>query len=305
MRELNKDKAEPTRPKTVTGVYIFNEQNQLLLARAPKWNGKYSVIGGPIEYGESAKEAAIREAKEEVNLRLKNLKFAFFIDGLELAQHHAKGEKHLIIIDFIARAENPEDIKLSEELASYKWDSLDNWIRRDKKDFAPFIHEYLPKLKNCIAGHDFERLYLRTLADYQNLQKRIEQEKAELVKFGNERLILEILPAYGNLKIALRHARNAGIGEESIRRGIEYVIKQFTETLANYGVAEIVAEGRPFNHDEMDAVDKRQTNDKKLDGTVAEELKPGYKLNGKVIEHAKVAVWEYDNQVESRKSDSL
>jgi len=296
MDEARREPPASRRPKAIAGIYILNDKDELLLARAPKWKNKYSLIGGHIEFGESAKDAAAREAKEEANLDLKGMRFAFFVDGIGLDSDCAGPGKHFIFLDFIAWAKNPAEIKLGKELSSYKWDSIDNWIKRDKADFAPCIHEYLPQLKKEVAAsaQDYEKLYWRALADYQNLKKRCDRERSELVKYGNERLILEILPSYNNLKLALRHARSRNPGDENISQGIEYVIRQFAETLGSYGVEEIQVNGRLFDHAEMDAVDKKATGEKELDGKVAEELKPGYKLNGKVIEHAKVAVWKYD-----------
>lgn len=130
---------------------------------------------------------------------------------------------------------------------------------------------------------DFENMYKRALADYQNLLKNAAREKQEFVKFANEQLLYEILPVYNNLKLAHSHAATAP--KESIVEGIGYILKQFKEVLKNSGVEEIETEGEKFDPNTMEAVEGK--GDK-----VAKEIAPGYKLHGKTIIPAKVAVEE-------------
>ena len=65
--------------------------------------------------------------------------------------------------------------------------------------------------------------------------------------------------------------------------GIKYVIQQFKEVLKNAGVEEIETEGKKFDPLLMEAVEGKGEKVKK-------EIKPGYKLNGKVIIAAKVSL---------------
>lgn len=139
---------------------------------------------------------------------------------------------------------------------------------------------------------DYENLYKRALADYQNLRKQTIQEKEEFAKFANERLLEGMLPVYDNLKLALMHSANGSNGS-SIDDGVKYVAKQFKEVLEKFGIEEIETVDKPFDHNLMEAISMKEATDKEKDGHVAEEVRPGYKLNGKVIVHAKVIVWEF------------
>ena len=138
------------------------------------------------------------------------------------------------------------------------------------------------KLSDKEKCEDLDNKYKRALADYQNLLKRTVVEKQEFIKYANERLLHEILPVYDNLKISLFH-----IDEEALAKGwaegIKYVVKQFKDVLSNLGVEEIKTNGEKFNHNTMEAVEGKGEKVKK-------EVKAGYKLSGKVIIPAKVAV---------------
>lgn len=122
----------------------------------------------------------------------------------------------------------------------------------------------------------------RALADYHNLEERKKEEKKEFVKYSNEKLLQELLPVFDNLKISLHHVSEEE-RENAWVKGVEYVIKQFREILEDNGVKEIEVEGKEFDHETMEAVEGEGNKVKK-------EVKPGYKLNGKVIIPAKVMV---------------
>ena len=64
-------------PKAVTGSFIINNDKVLLIRwgdNKGSWSGKWTVPGGKVEYGEKIEDAVKREAKEETNLSLRNLK---------------------------------------------------------------------------------------------------------------------------------------------------------------------------------------------------------------------------------------
>jgi molecular chaperone GrpE len=140
-------------------------------------------------------------------------------------------------------------------------------------------------------GDDYENLYKRALADYQNLIKRSTEEKKDFVRFANERLIMELLPVYDNLKTAINFSDESVQGN-GWAEGIKYVIKQFKDILEVNGIQEVRTVGEKFDHNKMEAVSEEETDDKKKDGLVAKELKAGYELNGKVIEPARVVVYK-------------
>ncbi len=140
---------------------------------------------------------------------------------------------------------------------------------------------------------ELEDKYKRALADYQNLLKQTAKEKIEFAAYANELMLREILPVYDNLKLAIEHYN--GESSDEWLKGVEHVAKQFKDALNKLGVEEIRVEGEKFDHNSMNAVDSEETEDENLDGQVAKEMKAGYKLNGKVIEAAKVMVYKIKN----------
>jgi len=149
--------------------------------------------------------------------------------------------------------------------------------RNNKKEKK--IKEEAKKKKEEVKVEDWEDKYKRALADYQNLLKRTAREKEEFAKFANERLLLEILPVYDNLKMAIRHSDEKN--HDQWLTGVKYVVKQFRDVLGSLGVEEIKTVGEKFDPNLMEAVEGQGEKVKK-------EVKPGYKLNGKAIVPAKV-----------------
>ncbi len=79
------------------------------------------------------------------------------------------------------------------------------------------------------AQENFDRA-LRLAAEMENLKKRLEREKADLLQFSNENLIKELLPVVDNLELAIEHGRQAET-PASFLEGIELVHQGFLKAL--------------------------------------------------------------------------
>ena len=136
---------------------------------------------------------------------------------------------------------------------------------------------------------DWEDKYKRALAEHVNLLKTTAREKEEFRQFAQIRFVEQILPVYDNLKTSLIHS-----GEEKSNwvQGVEYVVKQFADTLKQMGVEEIETAGKPFDHELMEAISEEESEDKKLIDTVARQISCGYKLNNRIIKPARVVVYK-------------
>jgi molecular chaperone GrpE len=128
----------------------------------------------------------------------------------------------------------------------------------------------------------------RAQADYQNLVKEFDEKRTQYTKYSNENLILEIIPILDNFKAAFSQ-----IPEEEKESawviGFSFIKKQLQDFLNQNGVEEIVTTDKEFDVAEHEAVEYDKES-KKKEGTVVVEKKAGYKLNGKVIQVAKVVV---------------
>lgn len=130
---------------------------------------------------------------------------------------------------------------------------------------------------------EIELAHKRALADYQNLIKNSSIEKVEFFKYSLEKFLLEILPIFDNLKMAISTLNESEQNSPWVE-GIKYVIKQFREVFLENGVKEIKTVGEKFDYNKMEAV--------KGDGDIIKkEIRPGYLLNEKVIIPAKVVLF--------------
>lgn len=129
--------------------------------------------------------------------------------------------------------------------------------------------------------------YLRLYADFENYRKRVNKDKEDLIRYGNESLLYELLPAIDNLELALKHA--AGEVNSGLVQGVEVTLKELQRTLEKFGLSRIDAVGKPFDpsvHHAMSQV-QRDDIDEKL---IAEEFRAGYRYRDKVLRPSLVAV---------------
>ncbi|HEY2704952.1 MAG TPA: nucleotide exchange factor GrpE [Candidatus Dormibacteraeota bacterium] len=127
--------------------------------------------------------------------------------------------------------------------------------------------------------------YLRLSADLQNLRRRAEIERAELLRFGVEPLSRSLLPVLDNLRRGL----DAAAPTDPLVVGLRQVLRQFEEVLAAQGVVPVETVGQPFDPGRHEAVltDERPDLD---EDTVTTELRPGYRLHERVLRPAQVVV---------------
>ena len=105
-------------PEPTVGILIFNPHGELFLMKTHKWHGKYGVPGGHIELGETAIEAAQREAKEETGLEIRVLEFLCWQECVYDEQFWKP--RHFIFIDFTARMDQGE-VVLNDEAEEFIW----------------------------------------------------------------------------------------------------------------------------------------------------------------------------------------
>ena len=149
--------------------------------------------------------------------------------------------------------------------------------------------ELLTKVKEIqgLAENNFD-LYLRSQADMENLKRRFQKEKDDLVKFSNESLIRQLLPVVDNLKKALEHSQDEN-SLNALSEGVELTLKGLMDTLKRVGVEEVKALGEPFDPNFHEAMCEQEDNCVKS-GTVLQEPQKGYVLNKRLIRPAMVVV---------------
>ena len=136
--------------------------------------------------------------------------------------------------------------------------------------------------KKCV---EYLNGWKRAQADYANLQKEIENKRAEWVKMANADLLHELLPIYDNLKLAIEHVSEDKRKSDWVV-GVEHIKNQMAKFLEDMGVEEITpVKGDKFDIDVHEAVESDEGG-----GKVKKVLKHGYKLNGRILYPAKVII---------------
>jgi molecular chaperone GrpE len=148
------------------------------------------------------------------------------------------------------------------------------------------------------AAENYDR-FLRVSADLENYKKRVSKEKADLVRYGNEELIKELLPVIDNLERALEHTASEG-AQGGIADGVAMTLQQFLGILQRFGVTSIAAEGEPFDPTKHEAVMEQATDDHDP-GHVVSELQKGYLLNDRLVRPSKVVVAKAQGNAETEK----
>ena len=145
----------------------------------------------------------------------------------------------------------------------------------------------LEKAQDEIA--ELKDKWLRSVAEFENYRKRTLKERAELILNGGEKFITAILPILDDMERAIENGKKTD-DPDVLREGIELIYQKFMKTLEAQGVRKIDAQDADFDTDVHEAVAMvpGMGDDKK--GKVIDCLQQGYKLNEKVIRHAKVAV---------------
>lgn len=136
------------------------------------------------------------------------------------------------------------------------------------------------------STENYNRL-ARCLADLDNYKKRAQIEKEQLLKFGNENLITEMLPAFDTLEKAIVTIEKE-TPDAASTKGLALALKILEDGLKKFGVAKIEALDKPFDPNFHEAIMQKESEGEA--NIVLEEVQKGYTLNGKLIRPAMVIV---------------
>ncbi len=156
---------------------------------------------------------------------------------------------------------------------------------------AEFTPEQLEELKARAARADehWDRL-LRTAADLENFKKRAARERIETAQAAATALIQKLLPVLDHFEMAQSAAQTAQDDKlASLQAGVAMIQEQLKNTLAESGLEEIDASGKPFDPTWHEAVSQQETADVP-EGHVVQQLRKGYKLRDRLLRPATVIV---------------
>ena len=187
-------------------------------------------------------------------------------------------EKEIKIEDSDMSANTSESVAEGGEFADSETNVTEN--ATEEKDPLESAKEEICELKDK---------YLRSVAEFDNYRKRTLKEKAELILNGGEKTVAAILPVLDDMERAIANGEKTE-DLQVLREGMKLIYAKFQKALESLGVKKIETDGADFDTDVHEAVAMVPGigDDKK--GKVLDCVQAGYKLNDKVIRHAKVAV---------------
>ena len=145
----------------------------------------------------------------------------------------------------------------------------------------------LDMLKGQLSGEKDK--YVRLLAEFDNMRKRHERDRQELIKYAHEEVIIESLKLYDDLERSLNAFKAKEGMDANLVKGLEMVFNNMKELMTKYDVKAIESVGKPFDPNCHEPLLQVESNDFP-DGYVMEEFQKGYTLGGKVVRTAKVKV---------------
>ena len=153
-----------------------------------------------------------------------------------------------------------------------------------EKDPMELLQEDLKKKDDEIA--ELKHEFLLYKAETENFKKRLRKEKEDFSQFANEKLLKELLLINDNLERAFS-AENPTV--ESMKQGVDMILKQFHTFLEKEKVELIEALGKKFDpaiHEVMCQVESEEHEE----NTITEEFSKGYQLNGRILRPSKVVI---------------
>lgn len=131
--------------------------------------------------------------------------------------------------------------------------------------------------------------YLRLVAEFDNFRRRTQKEKETLIKNGGEKTISAILPVIDDMERAIEQAQKTE-NIEAVIEGLDLIYQKFLKVLLTEGLEKMNPKGEAFDTDFHEAIALVPATEEEQKGKVLDCVQTGYKLNEKVIRHAKVVV---------------
>jgi molecular chaperone GrpE len=171
------------------------------------------------------------------------------------------------------KADAPESVKAEEEAPA----PGNNELREIKEAF---------EAKEKEAKENYDR-YLRAVAELDNYRKRAARDKADIIKYGKEDLVKDILPFLDSLDRALEHADSNDA--QAFKSGIALIQDQLLCCLKKHGVEKIESAGMDFDPNFHEALMQMDSANHQ-DNQIVSEMEKGYLLNGRLIRPSRVCV---------------
>jgi molecular chaperone GrpE len=132
---------------------------------------------------------------------------------------------------------------------------------------------------------DLQDRLLRARAEFDNARRRAERERSDFLQFASMDMVRDLLPVLDDFERALK----VPTADKEYARGVELIYNRFYENLKKLGLEPIPAEGKLFDPNVHEAVQRVETEDAE-DQAILSELQRGYNFKGKLLRPAWVKV---------------
>lgn len=146
--------------------------------------------------------------------------------------------------------------------------------------------EQEPQIDYQAKFKEVQDLYLRTYADFENVKKRLEKDKAVALEYAYEKIASDLLPVIDTLHAALESARKEE--NKAISDGLELTLQKMHEVLSKHGI-ECVECGIDFDPHLHNAIMHVQAEHKE-EGQIVEVFQKGYKYKERLLRPAMVSI---------------
>lgn len=133
--------------------------------------------------------------------------------------------------------------------------------------------------------------YLRLFAEFENFKKRNIKERMALISSASQDTLSSLLPILDDFDRAKKSAEDDA-NDEVFPEGVNLVYQKLYKTLENKGLNKMDTNGELFDPEIHEAITKIPAPNDEMKGKIMDTIEPGYKLNDKIIRHAKVVVGE-------------
>lgn len=179
------------------------------------------------------------------------------------------------------RTDSPQEDGMMDEKM------MDGETARTEAEEEKNPQEEIQELKAQLE--DFKDKYLRAHAEMDNMKKRMQRDKQEIIKFGTERLLKDFLRVYDAIEKSIAMALELHPDDENFIQGLRMTEKLMLETLKKNNVEPIETENMPFDPNYHDAMMQVQRDDV-VQGMVVNEIEKGFMVHDRVLRPAKVTV---------------
>ena len=154
---------------------------------------------------------------------------------------------------------------------------------------TPSETDIVEQLEEALREKDqFRAMAQRSQADLVNYRRRAAEEVEESRKAAKSHLLLKVISVVDDFGRALKMVPQDAVAP-GWAEGLQLVHRKLESLLESEGVTRIEAEGQPFEPFEHEALLYQESPDQD-EGTVLQVIREGYRLNGKVLRAAQVAV---------------